>query len=164
MSTIIQWRCFAPTEDDDKRLKYARYVLISAVLVLFVGLVLCVALPSLWGLSLVLLALLVMFAVAMLNCYVTLQRRQERLRRSEAAAMHNLYAESATPTNTGTGRATGTGNSAGDDTLQVDLPTYHEARFQTYPAVPPPDAPPVRPDAAGKPEPPPPSYEDAVSS
>ncbi|CAH1273393.1 Hypp5117 [Branchiostoma lanceolatum] len=76
-------RCFAPTdeEEDDRRLHYARYVLIAAALVFALGLALCLTL-SIAGLALVMLALLVMFAVAMLHCCVCMKRREERLARS----------------------------------------------------------------------------------
>ncbi|CAH1273392.1 Hypp5116 [Branchiostoma lanceolatum] len=114
----------APTEEDDRRLQYARYVLIAAVFVCAIGLVLCITL-SIAGLTLVLLALLVMFAVAMLNCYVTMQRREERLSRShrqpEFPTAANLYPQITTPTNTGAPSRPGT--SRVQAALQADLPT-----------------------------------------
>ncbi|CAH1273391.1 Hypp5115 [Branchiostoma lanceolatum] len=126
MSTIIQWRCFAPVDEEDKRLRYARYVMIAAVFVCAIGLVMCITL-SIAGLALVLLALLVMLAVAGLNIL-------------------------------------GTSDGGQDATLQADLPAYHEAGFQQHPVVPlpAPDVPPPHPVADN--EPPPPSYQDAVSS
>eukprot|EP00058_Branchiostoma_floridae_P010102 XP_002595590.1 hypothetical protein BRAFLDRAFT_64700 [Branchiostoma floridae] len=168
MSTIIQWRCFAPTEEDDQRLQYARYVMIGAVIAIAIGLVLCITV-NVAGLALVLLALVVIFAVIMLNCYVSMKKRQERLdrhhRQPEAAAVHtDLYPETTTPINTGDSWLPDTSNGGLDAaSVQTDLPTYHEAGFQQYPVVPAPDVPPPRPVADNN-EPPPPSYEDAVSS
>ncbi|XP_066292057.1 uncharacterized protein [Branchiostoma lanceolatum] len=148
MSTIIQWRCFAPVDEEDKRLRYARYVMIAAVFVCAIGLVMCITL-SIAGLALVLLALLVMLAVAGLNMYVCWQNRQERLARS--------HRQPEVPTTAMHRHDLGTSDGGQDATLQADLPTYHEAGFQQVPVVPPP-----RPVADN--EPPPPSYQDAVSS
>ncbi|XP_078691529.1 uncharacterized protein LOC144921952 [Branchiostoma floridae x Branchiostoma belcheri] len=168
---MIGWRTFQALEEDDKRLRYARYVFIAAVVWLGIGLTLAFSVePMAIGIVLAVLPVPVIICYPVFNCCVSIQnenRRRANQRRPGVppTALLNLYPETtAAASNSNTPSRPGTINGGQNATSQgADLPTYREARStQRYPAVPPQDVPLTRPDAGN--EPPPPSYEDAVSN
>eukprot|EP00058_Branchiostoma_floridae_P010103 XP_002595591.1 hypothetical protein BRAFLDRAFT_64701 [Branchiostoma floridae] len=158
---MIGWRTFQALEEDDKRLRYARYVFIAAVIWFALGLTLALTVePQEIGVVLAVLPVPVLICYPVFNCCVSMQiqnRRRANQRRPGVppTTLLNLYPQTTTPASTRDSFSPGTSNDGVDASFQADLPTYHEARSQQYP-----DAPPPRPNTNN--EPPPPSYEDAV--
>ncbi|CAH1273390.1 Hypp5114 [Branchiostoma lanceolatum] len=157
---MIGWRTFQALEEDDKRLRYARYVFMVAVTVFGLGLLLALTVePVVLGTVLAVLPVPIILCYPIFNCAVSKQiqnRRRANQRRPGVppAALLNLYPQTTATATTET--------PSRPVTLQADLPTYHEARStQQYPVVPSPDVAPRLNHNADN-EPPPPSYEDAV--